>query len=90
MTYEEVFKCTVVQINLKVNMTDELTPLFFEQTRNQARYLRLREDLDMDSLDIVELMLDIEDALGVELKDDTGRHLEPRFTLDEFVKLYAE
>jgi acyl carrier protein len=85
MTYDEVFRCAIVQLNICMDSRLDVT--------EQARHLRLREDLGMDSLDIVELMLNVEDNTVVMLKDPIAEHgdyLEPGFTLDEFVRLYVE
>ena len=44
------------------------------------------EDLDLDSLDLVEFAMTIQDELGVELTDDEAAELD---TLDDAVKLLA-
>ncbi len=44
------------------------------------------EDLDLDSLDLVEFAMTIQDELGVELTDDEAADLD---TLDDAVKLLA-
>lgn len=44
------------------------------------------EDLDLDSLDLVEFAMTIQDELGVELSDDEAADLD---TLDDAVKLLA-
>lgn len=44
------------------------------------------ENLDLDSLDLVEFAMTIQDELGVELSDDEAADLD---TLDDAVKLLA-
>ena len=48
---------------------------------------RLSEDLDIDSLDFVELIMEMEDTLDTELPDDLFNELDDAFTVEKFLQI---
>lgn len=45
------------------------------KTFDNAKHFKLDEDLDLDSLDVVELAMDVEDRFDIELDDSTLEEL---------------
>ncbi|OQA15517.1 MAG: Acyl carrier protein [Chloroflexi bacterium ADurb.Bin360] len=50
---------------------------------------KIREDLQADSLDLVELIMDLEDAFGISISEDEGRALT-NVTVGEAVNYLIE
>ena len=50
---------------------------------------KIREDLQADSLDLVELIMDLEDAFGISISEEDGRALTS-VTVGEAVNYFKE
>lgn len=77
MTEEEIFNKIADMIADRFNIDrDKIT-----------KELNFRNDLDADSIDFVELVMDLEDTFGAEIPDDDAEKLQ---TVGEAVKYIEE
>ncbi len=73
MTEEEIFN----------KIADMISELFSIDRDKITKDLNFQNDLDADSIDFVELVMDLEDTFGAEIPDDDAEKLQ---TVGEAVK----
>ena len=65
---------------------DVVVKKFKVQSQNVTAATRLREDLNVDSLDAVELIMELEDTFNVKISDDEAQKLKTIGDIVNFIQ----